>query len=244
MTHSALVGMLLFSTLAASPASMAVSSSRGETPPGLYGKPLAHSSSGSQFGDLAWIRESTASSAGSAVDSEKGSKNRFNTDKRFSALLRASFPQHQYFWRDHGVFTPLAELVHTFIGVPGKAVLQQQRYAVFDRCVPHACSARGMVWVDTESRGRPELIFVATDSVNGSAAAPESLVHLWMFSSVKLNWGQLPPTFIEAVSQWWAATLKAWERYTTEKVVMVSLVEPSGRITALSPVLFRLDRAH
>ena len=168
-------------------------------------------------------------------------------------MLRDALPQRQYFWQDHGALTPLADLVHTFIGVPGQVLLTGGRYVTVDGCVPHACSARGLVWIDTggeagsdcskasSNASRPGLIFVATDDVNGAPASGESLVQLWMFSSGKLNWQELPASFLQAVRTWWAATSKVWAKYTPERVVIVSLVEPSGRVTTLSPEFFHLN---
>jgi len=199
--------------------------------PGLLGQGPSHAKK--LAADLSWIRSFT-----SPVESAgEGKANLINSDPRFIPLLHSSLPQHQFFWHDHGRFTSLSDLVQTFLGIPGKAVLEQQRYAVVDGCVPHACNARGMLWIDTENT-TPALIFVATDNVNGGASSDGALVHLWMFSSTKLNWQQLPPTFVSSTSEWWSTTSKAWEKYFHERVVIVSLVQPSGEIVTLSTALF------
>lgn len=185
--------------------------------------------------DLSWIRSFTAP-AGSDDD---GRENALNGDARLVALLHSSLRQHQFFWHDHGNFTPLPDLVQTFIGVPNKALLWDQRYAVVDGCVPHDCSDRGMLWIDTASTSKPSLIFVATDSVRGSGPKEGSLVHLWLFSSTKLDWQHLPPSFVSSASPWWTSTSAVWTKYYRERVVVVSLVQPSGEIVTLSPELFQ-----
>jgi hypothetical protein len=148
--------------------------------------------------------------------------------------------QHQFFWHDHGQFTTLPELVQQFIGVPGNTVLHEQRFVVLDGCVPHSCSARGMLWIDTQGT-QPTLIFVATDNVSGSAADKGSMVHLWLFPSTKLNWQNLPVEFISSMDEWWIRTTKVWQKYYTERVTMVSIVQPNGEIVTLSPSLFAFN---
>jgi hypothetical protein len=205
--------------------------------PGLLGQELNHTNK--MVADLSWIRSFTVP----AESSGKGKENLLNNDPRFVSLLHSSLPQHQFFWHDRGKFTSLPTLVQTFLGVPDKAVLEEQRYAVISGCVPHDCGDRGMVWIDTQST-TPALIFVATDHVNGGAPTKGSLVHLWMFSSTKLNWQQFPPSFISSTSQWWSTTSKVWDKYFHERVVIVSLVQPSGEIVTLSPALFSLTQSH
>lgn len=197
----------------------------------------AQSSTNKTPNDISWIRGFTVP-AGSGED---GQENRLNGDPRFMALLHSSLRQHQFFWHDHGSFTPLPDLVQTFIGVPNKALLLDERYAVVDGCVPHDCSDRGMLWIDTASGSRPSLIFVATSPVNGGGPTDGSLVHLWLFSSTKLNWQQLPPSFMSSVSQWWTSTSAVWTKYYSERVVVVSLVQGSGEIVTLSPELFQFS---
>ncbi len=184
--------------------------------------------------DLSWIRSFTVP-AETPIDHQE---RQASSDPRFLPLLRASLHQHQFFWHDHGKFIPLPDLIQLFIGIQGEAVLENQRYAAIDGCVPHDCGTRGMLWIDTQSKLHPALIFVATDLVSGGGPKEGSLVHLWLFSSTRLNWQQLPPSFTSSMGQWWSRTSKAWIKYYPEQVVFVSLVQPSGEIVSLSPELF------
>jgi len=183
--------------------------------------------------NLSWIREAAASSP----SSEDARAVAVKSDPRFTSLLRSSLHQQQFFWRDHGQFTALPELVQLFVGVPGSTLVHEQRFVVLNGCVPHSCSARGMLWIDTQST-QPALIFVATDDVHGADSDKGAMIHLWLFSSTKLNWQQLPPSFTSSMGEWWVSTTKVWQKYYTERVTIVSLVQPSGEIVTLSPSLF------
>jgi hypothetical protein len=170
--------------------------------------------------------------------SQKGRENQLNWDPRFRELLQSSLPQHQFFWRDHGRFTSLPELVQTFIGVPGDVLLDQNRYVTINGCVPHACSVRGMVWIDTAPSKQPSLIFVATSSLSPEPSEIESLVHLWLYSSTPLNWQKLPPRFVSSLTQWWNKTTRVWADTAPERIVLVTIVQPSGEMVDLSPSVF------
>jgi len=177
--------------------------------------------------------------AAGASEGERGRENQLNGDSRFSLLLLRSFHQHQYFWRDHGVFTPVPDLVQEFIGVPGDVALSEDRYVTANGCVPHSCSLRGMVWIDTGARD-PTVLFVANSNVSTSSTETGSLVHLWIFSSTKLNGRNLPPAFKASMSEWWKTSTKQWEKYSIEKVVVVTIVQPTGELVDLSPAVVGL----
>ena len=120
--------------------------------------------------DLSWAREL-------ASPEKKDGDNKW--DPQFRGLMRSSFPQRQSFWRDHEKFPSVPELVQEFLGVPGSVSLDGDRFVTMDGCVPHACSARGMVWIDTRGIGKPLVIFVAPEDVstanNGKTCPPTSV---------------------------------------------------------------------
>jgi hypothetical protein len=187
--------------------------------------------------DLSWIREFTApATPANFAGSELGKENRLNGDPRFAKLLKDSFPQDQHFWFDDGRFTPLPDLIHEFIGVPGNALLDRNRYALINGCVPHDCGDRGFLWIDTESSAEPLLIFAATGLISGGTAGTP--IHLRLFASQKLNWQHLPPEFKASFAQWWNQTTRSWTKYSPEQVVLVTLIQPSGHEVDLSAGLF------
>jgi hypothetical protein len=183
--------------------------------------------------DTSWVRDFASPSQGS----QKGRENQLNGDPRFRELLRSSLPQHQFFWRDHGRLTSLPELVQIFMGVPGDVLLDQNRYVTIDGCVPHACSVRGMLWIDTAPSKQPSLIFVATSAFRPGPGETESLVHLWLYSSTPL-WQKLPPQFLSSLTQWWNNTTRVWADTVPERVVLVTIVQPSGEMVDLLPSMF------
>lgn len=189
--------------------------------------------------DLSWVRDFSVPATGEAQEAHAaGKENRLNMDPRFEALLKGSLHQRQSFWFDHGRFTPVAELAHEFIGVPGSVLLDENRYVTVNGCVPHDCGDRGMVWIDTATAEKPTVIFAATGTVSNGPADRDSQTHLWLFSSMKLNWQKLSPQFRSSLIRWWNKTTEVWERSGPERIVLVTVVQPSGEMVDLSPSLF------
>ena len=124
-------------------------------------------------------------------------------DPQFRAVMQSSFHQRQTFWRDHGRFDTIPALVMEFLGVPEGVTLDQDCFVTMDGCVPHACSARGMVWIDTRGIGKPLLIFVAPQDVSTAETEKGALQHLWLFSSGELKWQKMPPIRSEPFALVW-----------------------------------------
>ncbi|HTV08287.1 MAG TPA: hypothetical protein VMD97_04500 [Candidatus Aquilonibacter sp.] len=186
--------------------------------------------------DAVWTR--------SYVGSYGASKGDIKWDRRFLPLMRSSFPQHQWFWRDHGTFTPLPQLVQVYLGVPGGVRLDDNRYVTAVGCVPHACTTRGMLWIDTGTHPA-KLIFVAEDFVDSNLAykGPGNL--LWIFSSSQLNWQNFPSQFLSSLQQWqsdlMASDRKDGEAWISEKgFLLANFVEPTGQIDVLAPSVLGL----
>jgi hypothetical protein len=182
--------------------------------------------------DLAWAR---------AFASPEKKDEDHKWDPQFRVLMRGSFTQRQSFWRDHGKFPSVPDLVEEFLGVPGGVSLDADRYVTMDGCVPHACSARGMVWIDTRGGGKSLVIFVAPEDVSTAASDKRALQHLWLYASDELNWQKMPPEFVTSLARWYGAYQATWAKYYRMNVLMLTLVEPSGLTYDLSPTLFALD---
>jgi hypothetical protein len=162
-------------------------------------------------------------------------------DPRFASLLKTSFHQHQFFWRDYGHFTPLPDVAQEFIGVPGDVLLDENRYITADGCVPHDCQDRGMVWIDTASPETPTVLFAATGMVRGSLSDNGLGWHLWIFSSTKLDWQHMPAHFVASLTGWWEHPQEGAER---EDLLLVTVVQPSGEMVDLLPSVLLLNQAH
>ncbi len=124
------------------------------------------------------------------------------------------------------------------MGVPGSVLLEENRYVTINGCVPHDCGDRGMVWIDTAPAEKLLLIFAATGGISNGPTDTGSSIHLWLFSSTKLNWQKLPPSFQSSFTRWWNKTTQVWNESVPEKVVLVTIVQPSGEMVDLSPSLF------
>ena len=89
-----------------------------------------------------------------------------------------------------------------------------------------------MLWIDTAAHPA-QLIFVATDDVGGGADGPDNM--LWIFSSSKLNWKQLPQPFLASYRRW-QSELVGQDPFTFSSGFLVAnLVQPDGEIVTLSP---------
>jgi len=165
-----------------------------------------------------------------------------NRNSRLAALLKASFPQKQWFWYDHDHFTPLPSLVHIFIGVPGDAILDDNRYVTADGCVPHDCVAnRGMLWIDTGTQPA-FLMFAAINPIRSNNPPFES--HLWIYTSRKLSWQPMPAPFLFSLHRWLAATGEPGYRETDGyhySFSIETIVQPDGVMVDLGPDVLGLS---
>ena len=171
-----------------------------------------------------------------AEGDELGNENGLTNDPRFEALLKASFSQRQWFWYEHGQLVSTADLIETFIGVPGGAILDEGRYVTADGCVPHDCEDRGMLWIDTGTLPAT-LIFVGINLVGGSSNSQETS-HLWIFSSRKLNWQKLPNSFTASLPRWLATIAKPGYHGTGGyhyKFALATIVQPNGVTEDITP---------
>ena len=188
--------------------------------------------------DLSWIRDfAVPATPETTARDQAGEQNKLNWDPRFQALLTNSSHQRQSFWFDHYRFTPLPALVQQFMGVPGRVLLEEDRYVTVNGCVPHDCSDRGMLWIDTGTTKKPCVIFAATGQVSQGLENRYSQIHLWLFSSTKLDWSKLPPPFRSSLIAWWNKTTAVWRQDSPEKIILVTLVQPSGEMVDLAPSL-------
>ena len=195
-------------------------------------------------GDAAWAKM-YATRCGPATrrcpPSTNGYENAFNGDPRLSTLLKSSFPQHQWFRSDHHKLTPLPDLIQMFIGVPGGLSLDEDRYVTADGCVPHLCDVnRGMLWIDTGVHPA-DAIFVATNLVSGDGSQDAS--HLWIFSSNKLNWQHLPPSFLISLPRWLSTIAKPGYYGTSGypfNFVLATIVQPNGEMEDITPETLHL----
>jgi hypothetical protein len=192
--------------------------------------------------DASWARSFAAPGAPSANGGDIGDENRLVNDPRFELLLKASFPQKQWIWFERGKLLSLPDMVQFFLGVPGDALLDENRYVTLDGCVPHDCDDRGMLWMDTGNE-RALLIFAGTGMVRSNDGSSQT--HLWIYTSEKLNWQHMPTSFLASLHRW-LATIGAdtyrgtsGYRYT---FTLVTVVGPNGIMEDIGPDVFGLGQ--
>jgi hypothetical protein len=162
-------------------------------------------------------------------------------DSHFQALMRSSFPQHQHFWVERGRALPVPALVQTFLGVPGGARLDEDRYLTLAGCVPHSCSSSGLVWMDTRGEGKPLVIFAALSEVMTPEGQQHGEQHLWLFASRQLDWQHMPPPLTQSLGRWYTGYQSQWKHWTAETLLLVTLVQPGGATVDLAPALLDLE---
>jgi hypothetical protein len=181
--------------------------------------------------DLGWLQAFTGSYEDGGVGDVKW-------DARFQLLMKASFHQHQSFWREQGKLLPVPDLVEVFLGIPESVTAEENRFYTVKGCVPHVCTEKGMVWIDRQDAANPGVIFVAMDEVH-TAEEEQASVHLWLFSRTKLNWQKLPPNFLKNLSQWWKQTQEYSKDTVPEELYIATIVQPTGETVDLTPGLLK-----
>ena len=214
--------------------------------PALFaGAQQTHAASSPAETDAGWVKEFTVQwrklPFNPNVGQIQGKENALNWDPRFALLLQSSFHQQQWFFEDNDTLAPLADVIQTYVGVPGDALLDQDRFVTVDGCVPHVCEDRGMLWIDTDTQPA-QVIFVATDNVNGTGKGPDQM--LWFFSSSKLDWNHIPQPFLASLHRWQEKLLQqdtANDSAYLDNFLVANLVQPNGKIVTLSPSVLRLQ---
>ena len=126
-----------------------------------------------QVEDLSWIWQYTQ-------PAPEGHENGLTNDPRFPDLLKKHLTAPQAFWGNGK--EKLADVAIEFLGVPGIARADENRYFTATGCVPHFCPARGMLFVDIGSP-RPMVVFAAIDWIRESHNLEEDRAEytLWIF---------------------------------------------------------------
>jgi hypothetical protein len=122
--------------------------------------------------DLSWMWQY-------AQPAPDGHENGLTNDPRFRDFLKKHLTAPQTFWSNG---KPLWDVAVEFMGVPGIARSDENRYFTATGCVPHFCPDRGMLFVDIGS-SHPLVIFAAIDWSRESHNLDEDTAEytLWIF---------------------------------------------------------------
>lgn len=103
--------------------------------------------------DLSWMWQYTQ-------PAPDGHENGLANDPRFYDFLKKHLTAPQAFWGNGS--KPLADVAMEFLGVPGVARADDNRYLTATGCVPHFCPSRGMLFADIGGT-HPLVVFAAID---------------------------------------------------------------------------------
>jgi hypothetical protein len=154
-------------------------------------------------------------------------------DPHFLALLRHSLLQNEsWLVNGYGGHSSVTSAAIDFLGIPESTTFEDNRYLTTTGCVRHACTAKGMIWIDTGTRPST-VIFVGEDGVAGSLKG-ESGYHLYLYTSREITTyyaGRRPiemfdPQFLKSLARWHDAAIS---NYDDQKIILVTIVWPNGR---------------
>lgn len=154
----------------------------------------------------------------------------FDSDPRYSPLLKAAFPQRQWFWFDHNRLLTIPGLAETFLGLR-HFTTYSGRYVTRAGCVPHDCTDNGLLWIDTdpaEDPGATRLILAVDPLISGGPTS-----HLWLFtSSNHFDWQKPSADFRTALTHW--LTPIGTGQFGSHPI-LITIVPPNGRQYDLAP---------
>lgn len=124
-----------------------------------------------QSEDLQWLWQYTK-------PAPEGNENGLTNDPHFLPFLQRHLIAPQSFWGN----ASLADAAVEFLGVPGIARADDNRYITATGCVPHFCPNRGMLFIDTTG-SHPLVVFAAIDWSRESHTTDEDSAEytLWIF---------------------------------------------------------------
>ncbi|MGA8026731.1 MAG: hypothetical protein WB992_06265 [Bryobacteraceae bacterium] len=145
-----------------------------------------------QQGDFTWL-----------VEYRDQGENKLAGDKRFIPFLQSQLPSTPLpSWENQ----PVNEAAGTFLwGVPGYIEVRHNRYFSASGCPAHACVARALLWVDTQS---DLVVFIATgEEEDNRNKATRNQYHvgsanLYLATKAALDPAALPDELRGAIIRW------------------------------------------
>lgn len=128
------------------------------------------------------------------------STNALMWNTRFRTFLRAHVTaQPQRYWGDKPSI-PSQDALQFLGGPPDDVTVLENRYLIASACVPHDCTERGLLWVDTQTAAT---IFAPATWDQATPAYGDASRHrLFLFTNKPLQQSTLPPTLIDAIAHW------------------------------------------
>ncbi len=153
-------------------------------------------------------------------------------DPHFLALLRETLPQSESWWvNDYRGHSSVTNAVLDFLGGPGPTYFDDNRYLTITGCVPHVCTTKGMLWIDTGTHPST-VVFIGEDFVVGGLKG-EAGYHVYLYTSRDLatyyagkrHIEIFAPEFLKSLARWHDASIS---KYDDQKIILVTSVWPNG----------------
>jgi hypothetical protein len=121
-----------------------------------------------------------------------------------------------------------------FLSVPGKIVLDDNRYLAIDGCVPHFCPSRGLLFVDLGT-DHALVAFAAIDWTKDNKTPSQSGAEytMWLFTNHTLSNGAIPSGLTRALARWTAQPSSG--STTPQNITNTILVDPDGTPHQVAP---------
>lgn len=167
--------------------------------------------------DVSWL-------APYASPEPDGRENDLVHDIRFRSFLRDHLKAPQTFWNEN---QSLPDTVAEFLEVPGKVILDDNRFLSIDGCVPHFCPSRGLLFVDLGT-AHPLIAFAAIDWTkdNKTPSQEGAEYTLWLFTNQPLNASAMTEALKRTIARWTAQPSS--DSNTLQNITNAILVDPDG----------------
>ena len=150
-------------------------------------------------------------------------------DQRFKPFVNHYLHMKQKIVPNSGSMGDVASL---YLGLPDEYRSEDGRYFYADGCMPQACPAKGLLWVDMTT-SRPTVVFAAVDDPSGLAAPGATL---YLFTSRELSPSNLPGKLKSSISYW---TSKPFADRTYQMFGRISkavIIGPDGGERSIDPI--------
>jgi hypothetical protein len=150
-------------------------------------------------------------------------------DRRFKPFINHYLTMKQKIVPNNASIGDVASL---YLGLADEYRSEDESYFYADGCVPHACPAKGLLWVDLRA-SPPTVVLAAIDDPSGSAAPGTTL---YLFTNRELSPRNLPGTLKSSISYWTSKPLADKTYQTFGTISKAVIIGPDGRERSIDPI--------
>ncbi len=180
----------------------------------------------------------------SSTTTHCGTTSTFVWDPHFASLIRRSLTQEQSWWVDgHAGSASVLSLAKAYLGITDeKTYFDNNRFLSVSGCIPHACTVKGFLWIDTGAQS-PTVLFVAEQLVVTASHEQDLGYHLWIYTSTNGNLKKLPPDFLSSLQRWHDRISASAPDWSPQTFRLVTIVARDGRMADVTYNVL-LEQAH